>query len=942
MTTRTENSTTPDSHALARRAGAGTLTVRRPWHDPLRSPMLTGVLIGLLVLTSGLIGLAMHKFDDATHSLVLSAIPTALTALLTAWMVRTGIRQINTSTHHQQRERERLAMTLDNMNVGTFVCDDAGRLQMVNKRLSELTGWSAERLMSEWSPLLHPDDRTRVLDLWKATVPAQKDFDSEHRLRLDDGTERWVRVEVRPLTWQRGEGDGWSARAVGTVQDITALRQQREALRESEERLSLVLDSMDLAAWDWNPQTGRVIKDARWSKMLGYDVNDIGDTTRDWERLLHAEDVRTVMLKLHEHLEGMTDLYEVETRLLCRDGQYRWVRARGRVVERDKDGRAIRMVGTHEDIHDAKIAKAAADEARQRLDLVLKGTSEGVWDWQIASKSVFFSTRFCQILGFDPGELTGTYDGFIDRVHRDDAPRLINAINNHIETEDRLDLEVRMRTRAGKWRWVRLRGQAAWDGQGRAVRVCGSMSDIQPFKDNEARLAKFAEDLQETKHAVEEQAAQLAVQAQELELARQAAEAANMAKSNFLANMSHEIRTPMTAIMGFSDMLLDVNQSAEDRVECIATIRRAGEHLLGLINNILDLSKIEAGAMTVERLAVNPVQIIREAENLLRVKASEKQLVLGVDLVSPVPEFIQTDPLRLRQVMTNLLSNAVKFTDAGGVRVMVRFEPSASENDGRLDIEIHDTGIGMTPEQLSRIFIPFGQADESMSRRFGGTGLGLTICRRLVEMLGGEIRVSSTPGVGSMFGFWIPTGPVVGQRMIDGTDASGALTIEPRRAPAPSGATGPLAGRRILLAEDGPDNQRLLTMLLRKAGAIVTMVDNGQAAVDAATDAAEAGIAFNLILMDMQMPVLDGYGATGKLRTAGYSGIIVALTAHAMAGDEERCRLAGCDGYLTKPIDRTRLINETARWCGVRRVEASGVVEYQMISGDAAKANVSS
>ncbi|MCU1675578.1 MAG: Histidine kinase, partial [Frankiales bacterium] len=297
-----------------------------------------------------------------------------------------------------------------------------------------------------------------------------------------------------------------------------------------------------------------------------------------------------------------------------------------------------------------------------------------------------------------------------------------------------------------------------------------------------------------------------------------AAEAANQSKSEFLANMSHEIRTPMTAILGYADLLLAPDQPADQRVDCVRTICRNGEHLLSIINDILDLSKIEAGKLAVERVACSPSRVVAEVAALMRVRAAGKDLALDVGYVFPMPVSILCDPLRLKQILVNLVGNAIKFTERGGVRLAVQCDPRESPSP-RMYFEVIDTGIGLTPEQTRKLFQPFSQADGSTSRRFGGTGLGLTISRRLANMLGGDIEIHSTPGQGSRFILAVPVGPLDGVEMVDNVREAMDRPDED----AADGQADALRLRgRILLAEDGPDNQRLITFHLKQAGADVT------------------------------------------------------------------------------------------------------------------------
>ena len=411
--------------------------------------------------------------------------------------------------------------------------------------------------------------------------------------------------------------------------------------------------------------------------------------------------------------------------------------------------------------------------------------------------------------------------------------------------------------------------------------------------------------------AIKKAEARLQATNAELVIANRLAEAANRAKSEFLANMSHEIRTPLTAVLGFADILRsdgDITLAPEQRLRTIDTITNAGQHLLAIINDILDLSKIEADKMTVERIETPFVMVLREVTALLRPTAAGKGVVLSTTFRSPVPDRIMGDPTRLRQVLMNMVGNAVKFTESGEIAIRVGTE----SHDGcqRLVINIEDTGPGMTEEHAQRLFQSFGQADTSVTRRFGGAGLGLAISRRLARLMGGSVSLTSTKlGSGSNFQIELPLEPIPGSRLTRSLDE---VQQEPK-CNAPSSTLPQLCGRMIL-AEDGPDNQRLFAFHLRKAGAIVDVADNGQIALEMIEAESARGTPYDLLLTDIQMPEMDGHTLARTLRERNCRMSIVALTAHAMDEERRKCILSGCDDFVTKPIDKVALLTVCAKW----------------------------
>jgi PAS domain S-box-containing protein len=398
-----------------------------------------------------------------------------------------------------------------------------------------------------------------------------------------------------------------------------------------------------------------------------------------------------------------------------------------------------------------------------------------------------------------------------------------------------------------------------------------------------------------------------------LRVARVEAEGASRAKSEFLANMSHEIRTPLTAILGYAQILRETQdtdeESRQSQIQSLETIERASNHLLGVINDILDISKIESGRMVVERIETPLVSVVEEVSSLIRPRAESKGVTLCTTFETPVPDRIVSDPTRMRQILMNLVGNATKFTDAGRIDLRVSIVERGSLSAIRF--EVVDTGAGMSESQAASLFEPFAQADGSITRRHGGTGLGLAISRRLAELMGGDVWLEwSHEGKGSCFVAELPLVDV--REDLLQVRGAGDSPAQPA-GPSPADLSAPLRGR-ILLAEDGVDNQRLIEFHLKRAGAHITIVADGLEAMAAIEDAEHRGEPFDLLLTDIQMPNMDGYTLVRTLRSRGLSIPIVALTAHAMAEDRVRCLEAGCDGYASKPIERQLLIETCARW----------------------------
>ncbi len=497
--------------------------------------------------------------------------------------------------------------------------------------------------------------------------------------------------------------------------------------------------------------------------------------------------------------------------------------------------------------------------------------------------------------------------GWMRLVHPDDIRRVIVRYMRACREREEFHAEIRILGENGGYRWMHCHGVPV--GSRAEERHAPAASQVHRAKGRRATdrvLDGYIGSLMDITTQRE--------QADALRQATAAAEQAALAKGQFLAMMSHELRTPLTALLGFAEVGLEPECPDTQRLECLRTVSRSGQHLLGVINDILDYSKIEAGLMPVVRERCDLVELLRGVGAVFAAACASKGVRLAVRLEPGGATEITTDPQRLRQVLMNLTGNAVKFTDSGSVTVTLQADAARSE----VRISVDDTGPGMSHEVRSRLFTPFTQGSSETSRTHGGTGLGLSISRKLAGLLGGSIDVDSSPGSGSTFWLTLPmhvADPVTESAIdvMEGTfpRPTARPTIKLAGAGpvvAAAAAPKPLAGRRILIVEDGLDNQRLLQHILVRSGAAVELADNGLIAVDRLLSPTASQAAPDAILMDMQMPVLDGYDATRRLRAAGCNVPIIALTAHAMATERARCLEAGCTEYASKPINQTTLV----------------------------------
>ncbi len=617
---------------------------------------------------------------------------------------------------------------------------------------------------------------------------------------------------------------------------------------------------------------------------LGYTREEL--TRMTWAELTYAEDLAPDLAQFDRMLAGEINSYAMDKRFVHKDGHLVYTRLAVSHL-RKPDGSPDYVFAMVEDISERKLSRLALENREKQLRFVLDGSELGFWDWDIAAGIVDRNEHWATMLGYSHEEIRHTTQQWSDFIHPEDRERAWNSINAVLEGGSSMHrLEYRMLHKDGSVRWILDQASVMQrDQDGKPLRMCGTHTDITSRK-----LAE--EELKQHRNHLEELVQQRTV---DLVEAKVAAEAASRAKSAFLANMSHELRTPMQGVMGMIHMARRRMADAKG-LDYLDKAKRSAERLLGVLNDILDLSKIEAERMVLEE---EPLHLAQSMESLVAVfgdKAAEKGLALEMDLPDELAHAsLKGDPLRLGQVLFNLVGNAIKFTEHGAVTLHVCM---LAENPASMDVrfEIHDTGIGIEPEAQSRLFTSFEQADNSMTRRYGGTGLGLAISKRLVQLMGGEIGVASTPGQGSTFWFVVP----LKKRAPDAETA----------VPTAHGQTAIAclqkqhAGSRLLLAEDEPITREISRDLLEEAGLFVDLAEDGKQALAMARQHAYA-----LILMDMQMPVMSGIDATRAIRTDSLntSTPILALTANAFEEDRQVCLDAGMNGHIAKPVDPDKL-----------------------------------
>ncbi|GAB5496097.1 MAG: hypothetical protein Phyf2KO_11770 [Phycisphaerales bacterium] len=662
-----------------------------------------------------------------------------------------------------------------------------------------------------------------------------------------------------------------------------------QSLHATQDRLMLAIRAARQGFWDWDLKTGNIYFSDEIYELLDYPAYEIDDAMEWWKSIIHTDDSDSI--KTRSNSKQNSDLQSVvsEFRAKRSNGDWHWFNDISEIVERDQLGNPTRVICVISDNHDSRVNQNELAHTKQMLEETGRMANVGGWEYNLDSSTLNWTDETYRIHELDIGIPIDipTALSFYTEESSNTLEPLVQAC---ITSGTPYDVELELETAKGNTIFVRTIGVAEAHN-GKVRRIYGTIQDV---TENRSTLAS-------------------------LEIAKNEAESASHAKSDFLANMSHEIRTPLTAILGNAELMEtdeELISNPNMLLDSIKSIQRNADHLLTIINDILDSSKIDAGMMQLESIEINPSELIAEATDMLFSRARTKGIELSVVYKGELPRLVESDPTRIRQILINLVGNAIKFTDAGAVRVEVGYN-ALPDKAGMIVLRVIDTGIGIPKQSLESLirFEAFNQADGSMTRQFGGTGLGLRITNSLVNLLGGSLSLESELGVGTRVTANLRVQPVLEHGMWRPPEVNGQTSEIAATAPADPRKEKALIDSTILLVEDGEDNQRLITYMLERAGAKVIPALNGKEAVDVYRNQSEQQESnpFDIILMDMQMPELDGYSATMQLRKLGFTGPIIALTAHAMAGDRERCIEAGCQEYLTKPIKAARLVESCKR-----------------------------
>ncbi len=825
--------------------------------------------------------------------LVISALLTLLAYLLTR--ARADALSLVEEKSHELIESEyRFRTMADASPVLIWVSDLTKAFIWFNATWLQFTGRTMQQEIGNgWTQGVHPEDFQRCLDIYNNNFDQSTAFRMEYRLMHNDGEYRWIDDHGSPRFDEAGRFLGF----IGACSDIHLQVMGREALIRSEERYRLAMDAAQEGLWEWDISSGHLLTSPRWLSMLGYQANELPSHFSTWESLVHPDDNLEATRLLQEHFDGKSERYDLEHRLRHKDGHWVWVLGHGKVVLRDSAGKPLRMVGANLEITKRKKIEWALSESESRMQLILANVPVAISYCNTDFRIEFANEAYLKMYGVTQDWIKNRHIAELlgDEEFIRFKPHLENALTGNTQRFERI---IRNSEDDNLFYNVFY---IPYVNAGKAMGIVAMYVNVTDHKLAIANLNLAELELREINSHLE---ALVQERTSELVMARDDAETASKVKSEFLANMSHEIRTPMNAIIGMSQLALRTHLEPA-QIDYLDKINFSARHLLGIINDILDFSKIEAGKLELEKADFSVVRLFEMVELMIGEKCKEKGLAIRIEIDDQVPPSLNGDELRLNQILLNFASNAVKFTEVGELCLSAQVK-EISSTDVMLYFSVIDSGIGMTKEQQSRLFNSFQQADSSTTRKYGGTGLGLAICKRLAAQMGGEVGVESAPGKGSIFWFTARVG--IGKPVSDIQDSR----YDPADANV-SYALDVIAGARVLLVEDNDFNQQIAAEFLQDAGVIVLLAENGQEALDLLKREP-----VDCVLMDVQMPVLDGLAATRQIRAdkALANTTIIAMTANARNEDRASCFAAGMDDFMTKPFQAQELYTILARWLG--------------------------
>ena len=761
-------------------------------------------------------------------------------------------------------KESRLQFALAAGRMGTWEWDLKSDLIGIDHAVQTLIGVSSDTgviTASEFMSLVHQEDVASLNAAMSSAIRDQGFYDHEFRLVLPSGECRWLGGRGEVIR----DNDGAATKLCGVNYDVTDRKLTEVALRENQKRFQTIADNIAQFAWMTDEHGSIEWYNKRWFEYTGTTLDEMQGW--GWRTVHHPDHVDRVVQRFSQCILEGAD-WEDTFPLRRHDGEYRWFLSRAKAIH-DANGRVVRWFGTNTDVTEHLEIERMLRIRTRAIESATNGIL--IADAEQPDVPIVFANRaFEGMTGYAVSEALGRNCRFLQGADTSEEDR--RTLREAIAGKTECHVTILNYRKDGTSFWNDLRVAPVEDESGHVSHFVGVQTDV-------SDRIQYEESLQAM---------------------RMGADSANQAKSEFLANMSHEIRTPLTAILGCADALYRQGQN-EDSRDLSRMIRDQGQLLLGILNDVLDLSKIDAGRLEIHREQCELVRIVSHVESLLRPLATDKGLDLVVFYETLVPEQFETAPLRLRQILLNLVSNAIKFTEAGSIRVSIacRTEPGLDA----LRIDVADSGIGIFQDRLQSIFEPFIQETRSKTQNASGTGLGLTICRRLAEMLGGTISVQSRLNEGSCFRLLLPISDMSHTTFCSAEELLGRAKRQDS-----SGELDLLIPIRVLVAEDTRAVQFMMKRLLESFVGSVVVVENGQLAVEAMQESITVHKPFNLILMDMQMPVLNGFDATHQLRSLGIQTPIIALTAGAMSGDREKCLSAGCNDYLSKPVHRDELV----------------------------------